>query len=149
MIEGVTGKIDKDDRNPTAAEGLESGGVNKAFYLAATATLTLATTIILTFFPPYASSIGISVLFIGVMLFVFAIARLVVYYLTSHERVRSLLFSSSKRNPKLLLGLGLIAFASAAFPLGNGNIVVYLAAGTAAGSLYAMIAGMTQIALIA
>lgn len=142
----------KIDESPAATERLQEKSilVNTAFYLAAIVALTMATTIILTFFPPYASSIGISVLFIGAMPFAFAIARFVVYYLNSHERVASLLFSSSrKRNLKLLSGLGFLALASAAFLLGRGNIVVYLIAAASAGALYAVIAGMTQIALIA
>lgn len=142
-------KIDEVDDTTSTAKRKKSGRINSFFYLTVTATLTLATTIILTFFPPYASSIGISVFFIGVVPFAYATTRFVVYYLTSHERIRSLLFGSSRRNTKLLLGLGLLALASSAFLLGRGNIAVYLIAAATAGGLYAAIAGTTQVALIA
>ena len=141
---------DNNSDNPRQS-ALPSGqhNLNIVFYLSVTTIVTLTTTIILTFFPPYADSIGISVILIGTTSFVFGIARFLVYFLTTTDKIRSYLFDKQFRNLKLILSLGFLAIACSVFLVAHGNITIYLIAAAALGSLYATINGITQAGIVA
>ncbi len=67
------------------------------FYGASCALAAVSSGVLFTFFAPYARSLGISILLVGVVTFVYGFGRFVFYILTTNERIRYGLLRSDKR----------------------------------------------------
>ena len=81
------------------------GKLRTVFYAGALALAAVSSGVLFTFFAPYARSLGISILLVGVITFVYGMGRFSFYVLTTNERVRSLLLRSDRRVRNMLLAL--------------------------------------------
>lgn len=117
-------------------------------YLLATSIMAMSSTIILTFFPSYAHSLGISVILIGTMVFIFGTSRFVFYILTRIELIRSFI-TGNRRKQNIVFSMALIFLSSSAFLLNKGNLVVYALAFATAGVVFSIVTTIAQIGIIA
>jgi MFS family permease len=119
-----------------------------ALYFIATALVAMTGTVTLTFFPPFAHSLGISVLVIGIMVFTFGTSRFVIYTLTTFGGIRSFLVGSIERNRNIIFALAFLLLASLAFPLARGDLLIYVLAFATTGATYAITCAITQVGII-
>lgn len=124
---------------------------NTVLYFVATALVAMNSTVLFTFFPPYAASIRISIITIGIVTFTFGGARFFGYFLTTRDKIRSGIVSThaETRIRNISLGLGLLALAVATFLFARGNAFVYELGAALVGVLFAAVYATTQAGIIA
>ena len=74
------------------------------FYMVTCALAAASSGVLFTFFAPYARSMGISILLVGVITFVFGFGRFLFYVLTVNQRVRYMSSPFRQESPKHVLG---------------------------------------------
>jgi MFS family permease len=106
--DGAYGVPERTDPEPAPRGGI---GVTLAFWMIILALVTASRSIIFTFFPPLARSIGLSVLVIGIIAFVSGFAMTLTFVATTQEKIRNKLLQTkgARRNALLALGLSSIA----------------------------------------
>jgi MFS family permease len=112
--------------------------------------LMMSVSTLLTFFPPYAHSLRISVLTIGVVTFSFGAARFAAYFVVSKERLRKRVISTGPRSKIVLVALGIASLSGIFLSLSSnlGLVVDYLGF-VLLGSVFAIITTIAQVELIA
>lgn len=123
--------------------------IRPSFYLVSTALAAVSSGVLFTFFSPYARSIGISILMIGVITFVYGGARFFVYLLTVRENVRSFLLSPSMRKKNVLVSLVLMSVSGLLIMIHDPSGVIYSMAYAVVGVGYSIIYSVSQAALVA
>ena len=123
--------------------------IRPSFYLVSTALAAVSSGVLFTFFSPYARSIGISILMIGVITFVYGGARFFVYLLTVRDKVRSFLLSPSMRKKNVLVSLVLMSVSGLLIMIHDPSGVIYSMAYAVVGVGYSIIYSVSQAALVA
>ncbi|MDG6995881.1 MAG: MFS transporter [Nitrososphaerota archaeon] len=123
--------------------------IRASFYLISTALAAVSSGVLFTFFSPYARSIGISILLIGVITFVYGFARFFVYVLTVKVRFRAFILNPSYRKKNMIAALVLMSLSSLLLLAHDSTGLIYLAAYAIVGAGYSVIYAVSQAALVA
>lgn len=118
------------------------------FYCGSLALVAVSSGVLFTFFAPYAKSVGIPILLVGVITFVFGLGRFSFYVLTINERIRHAVLRSDKRARNMLIGLSLTSLSSLLVSLRDPSGLVYLAAYAMVGVGIAIVLAIAQTGLI-
>jgi MFS family permease len=112
------------------------------FYMVTCALAAASSGILFTFFAPYARSMGISILLVGVITFVFGFGRFLFYVLTVNQKVRYILLRSDKRARNMFLALVMTSVSSLLIfvrdPSGIAYVVAYAIVGIGISIVYAI-----------
>jgi MFS family permease len=120
----------------------------KKFYILTTALAATSPAILYTFFPPYAESIGISVLSIGVITFMLAGGRFAMYLASTNNRIRQRILKQDARKRTIVASLGLGALSSLLLAIPDKTGVLYYVAFALVGIGYSMTFAIAQVTLI-
>ncbi len=102
--------------------------VGSKFYGAACAVAAVSSGVLFTFFAPYARSLGISILLVGVITFAFGFGRFLFYILTTNERVRQATLRSDKRVRNMMVALAMASVSGLLVSLRDPSGLTYLIA---------------------
>lgn len=121
--------------------------VRTSFITMALSNLTLA--VLLTFFGPYATSIGITIVLIGGVTSTFGVVRLVIYVFLGNRRLREGALNAEKRNRNLIAFAALASLSSLLLLLRDMTGAVYFLAFALLGFGYSMVYVVSQTNMIA
>jgi MFS family permease len=119
------------------------------FYGGACALAAVSSGVLFTFFAPYARSIGMSILLIGVITFVFGMGRFMFYILTINEQIRHAILRSDKRVRNMLIALAMTSLAGLLIALRDPSGILYLFAYAIVGVGISIVFAISQAGLIA
>ena len=102
--------------------------VNTAFYAASCALAAVSSGVLFTFFAPYARSLGISILVIGLITFVFGLGRFLFYIASTNGRVRGIVLRQDRRNRNMMIALILTSVSSLLISVRDPSGVYYIIA---------------------
>jgi len=120
-----------------------------AFYAGALALAAVSSGVLFTFFAPYARSLGISILLVGVITFVYGMGRFSFYVLSTNERVRSMVLGSDRRVRNMLVALVMTSVSGLFISLRDPSGSLYLIAYAVVGVGISMVLAIGQAGLIA
>jgi MFS family permease len=120
-----------------------------AFYSAALALAAVSWGVLYTFFAPYARSLGISILLIGVITFAFGSGRFFFYVLSINEQVRHTVLRRDKRVRNMLLALMMSSVTSLLISLRDPSGMAYLVAYAVVGMGASIVMAIAQVGIIA
>lgn len=123
--------------------------VRASFYLTSTALAAVSSGVLFTFFSPFARSIGISVLLIGVITFVYGFFRFLVYVLTTREGFRTFLLKPSERVRNVIIALIIMSVSSLLIIFRDTSGLIYIASYAVIGAGYSVVYAISQVALVA
>jgi MFS family permease len=133
-----------DEKTPPANVPLRS----RLSYMLPSSIGSMTALVALTFFPPYARSMGLSFFLIGVATFAYGGGRFAMFLLTSRSSVRDKVLDKSNRFKKIFLALAIASSAALVFTLRNESGLVYILAFAVIGASYAFVITITQSVLI-
>jgi len=119
-----------------------------AFYGSALALAAVSSGVLFTFFAPYARSLGVSILLVGVITFAFGFGRFLFYLLATKERVRYAILSREKRARNMIIALLLTAVPSLLVSLRESSSVGFLVAYAISGAGISIVFAIAQAGLI-
>jgi MFS family permease len=119
------------------------------FYMLCVALSAVSSGVLFTFFTPYAKSLSISILIVGVITFVFGLTRFLMYVLTVNSRVRYFLLRSDRRGQNIVAALVLMSLASLLITIHDPSGLIYLAVYGIVGAGYSIVYAIAQAAMIA
>ena len=119
------------------------------FYMVACALAAASSGVLFTFFAPYARSMGISILLVGVITFVFGFGRFLFYVLTVNQRVRYMLLRSDRRARNMFLALVMTSISSLLIFLRDPSGIAYLVAYAIVGVGISIVWAIAQTGMIA
>ncbi|MGI0084202.1 MAG: MFS transporter, partial [Nitrososphaerales archaeon] len=103
---------------------------------------------LLTFFPPYANSIGVSILMIGVLTFSFTASRFITYLIVLRENVRRRIISIESRNRTALVAMGCASISGVFLAFRTFGSASYFLGFVLLGSSFAVVTTIIQVAMI-
>ena len=118
-------------------------------YMLCTTLAAVSSGIMYTFFTPYAESLSISIISIGVVVFMYGFARFLMYVLIVRERVRRLLLSRGPRVKILVLSLVLMSLSSLLLFVRDSSALTYILAYALAGTGFSVVYSVSQAGMIA
>jgi MFS family permease len=116
--------------------------------ITATVLVLMTDTTLLTFFPAYAESRGISILLIGALTFSFGASRFVTYLLISRERIRHSVISYFHRTRNVLVSLSAAVVSGVFLSFNSFGYISYLFGFVLLGIGFAIVTTIAQIELI-
>ncbi len=119
------------------------------FYMVTCALAAASSGVLFTFFAPYARSMGISILLVGVITFVFGFGRFLFYVLTVNQRVRYALLRSDKRARNMFLALAMTSVSSLLIFVRDPSGIAYLVAYAIVGIGISIVYAIAQTGMIA
>jgi len=119
------------------------------FYMVTSALAAASSGVLFTFFAPYARSMGISILLVGVITFVFGFGRFLFYVLTVNQRVRYSLLRSDRRSRNMFLALAMTSVSSLLIFVRDPSGLAYLVAYAIVGIGISIVYAIAQTGLIA
>ena len=125
-----------------------SSKLRAVFYASALALAAVSSGVLFTFFAPYARSLGISILLVGVITFVYGFGRFSFYLLSTREHVRHGVLHPEKRARNLLLALAMASVPGLVISLKDSSGIIYLIAYAAVGVGTSMVLAIGQAGLI-
>ncbi|MGI0091340.1 MAG: MFS transporter [Nitrososphaerales archaeon] len=139
------------EANHIVEEEEESGSSRpgQLFYLSSMAVAAVSAGVLYTFFTPFAKSLDISILLIGMITFMFGFARFLGYVFTVKENFRMLLLNPAKRVRIILITLVVMSMSSLAMLLNDPSEIVYFIVYAIAGAGFSIVYGISQAAMIA
>ncbi|MDA4111440.1 MAG: MFS transporter [Thaumarchaeota archaeon] len=132
--------LDRDEDKPK---------IGSVFYMASLSLAAVTSGVLFTFFAPYAKSIGLSILAVGVITFIFGLGRFIAYVATVNESVRHLLLRGDKRARNMVLAVSLTAISSLILIIRDPSGIAYLVAYGIAGAGMSVVFGIAQAGMIA
>ena len=141
----------KPEHHARIGEGsiITNSRIGASFYLISTALAAVSSGVLFTFFSPYARSIGISILLIGVVTFVYGGARFFVYMLTARDGFRNFLLNPSNRKKNMLVALVVMSLSSLLIMIHDSSGLIYSAAYAIVGAGYSVVYAVSQAVLVA
>lgn len=125
------------------------GRIGMTFYGASCALAAVSSGVLFTFFAPYARSLGMSILLVGVITFVYGFGRFVFYILTTNERVRHAVLRPDRRVKNTLIALAMTSVSSLLISLRDPSGLIYLVAYGIVGVGISIIYAVSQAGMIA
>jgi MFS transporter, DHA1 family, multidrug resistance protein len=122
--------------------------ITVGFYMISTALGAVSSGVLFTFFVPYAGTVGISILAIGVITFVYGFVRFLVYVLIMNRNLRHSLLNPVGRLRKMLVTLAVMSLSSVLFMFHDSTGVLYTLAYAIVGGGYSIIYAVSQVALV-
>lgn len=122
--------------------------LGSGFYGGALALAAVSSGVLFTFFAPYARSLGMSILLVGVITFAFGFGRFVFYILSTNERVRYAVLRQERRVRNMILALLLTAVPSLLVTLREPSGAAYLIAYGISGAGISVVFAIAQAGLI-
>ncbi|MDA4131361.1 MAG: hypothetical protein OK457_11375, partial [Thaumarchaeota archaeon] len=119
------------------------------FYMASCALAAVTSGILFTFFAPYARSIGLSILLVGGITFVFGLGRFLTYVITINESIRHLVLRNDKRVRNMIVALILTTVPSLTLLFYDSSGITYFIAYGILGSGASVVFGIAQAGMIA
>ena len=144
-----TSKNDPDSPSELMTQITNGRGVGANFYITSCALAAVSSGVLFTFFAPYARSLGISILLIGVVTFVYGFGRFVFYILTTNERIRHSLLRSDKRVRSMIIALVMTSLSSLLISLRDPSGVAYIIAYGIVGVGISIVFAISQAGIIA
>jgi len=123
--------------------------LDSKFYMVTCALAAASSGVLFTFFAPYARSMGISILLVGVITFVFGFGRFLFYVLTVNQRVRFTLLRSDKRSRNMFLALVMTSVSSLLIFVRDPSGITYLVAYAIVGIGISIVYAIAQTGIIA
>lgn len=117
--------------------------------LAATALSAVTSGVFFTFFGPYATSIGVSVLLVGLITTTYGFVRFFTYVALARESFFSQIFDSSRRNRTVIMFASLASFSGVLILLKDPTSLVYFISFTLFAIGYSIVYSISQTTLIA
>jgi MFS family permease len=127
----------------------DKSAISLTFYMASCALSAVASGVLFTFFAPYARSIGLSILVVGGITFVFGLGRFITYVLTVNESVRHLLLRNDRRVRNMIIALSFTTATSLVMLVRDPSGLTYLVAYALAGAGMSIVYGIAQAGMIA
>jgi MFS family permease len=124
QIEHNAIEIQKTDSRPTN----NTPSVGSMFYVVSIALGAVSNGVLFTFFAPYARSLGISILLVGVITFVFGFGRFLFYVLSTNDRVRHAILRPDRRIRNMMVALALASVSSLLVSIRDPSGMLYLVA---------------------
>ncbi len=118
------------------------------FYAGALALAAVSSGVLFTFFAPYARSLGISILLVGVITFVYGMGRFVFYLLSTNTRVRYAFLRPDRRVRNMLVALAMTSVSGVFISLREPSGILYLVAYAVVGAGISMVLAIGQTGLI-
>jgi len=138
-------------RNEVTASNQNLGIVSSegtAFYAGALALAAVSSGVLFTFFAPYARDLGMSILLVGVITFVYGMGRFVFYVFSTNARVRQSLLRPDRRVRNMLLALAMSSVSGLFISLREPTGILYLVAYAVVGVGISMTLAIGQTGLI-
>jgi MFS family permease len=126
-----------------------AGTLGRSFYLYSMAVAAVSVGVLFTFFTPYAKSLHMSILLVGVITFIFGFARFLGYVFTVKERFRAMLLDPATRIRNITIALVVMSLSSLAMLFHDSSGILYFAVYAIAGAGFAVVYGISQAAMIA
>jgi MFS family permease len=123
--------------------------VGTIFYMTSCSLAAVSSGVLFTFFAPFAKSIGLSILMVGAVTFVFGLGRFITYVLTVNESVRHLLLRSDRRLRNMVIALVCTTATSLVVIFRDPTGISYLVAYAIAGAGISVVFGISQAGMIA
>jgi MFS family permease len=117
-------------------------------YMLCAAIGSMTAIVCLTFFPPYARSMGMPFFLIGVATLAYGVGRFSMFLLTSKAALRARILDRRNRHRKIVLGLLVASSSALIFTLRDPGGLLYVCAFALIGAGYAFAVTITQAALI-
>ena len=120
-----------------------------AFYMTSCTLSAVASGVLFTFFAPYARFIGLSILAVGGITFVFGLGRFLTYVLTVNESVRHVLLRNDRRVTNMIIALSFTTATSLVMLLRDPSGISYFIAYALSGAGMSIVYGISQAGMIA
>lgn len=154
ILTTIASRVEEDklvDKMPSSVPILSktiSDPPKRALYFIPTSIAAMIPVIALTFLPPFAKSIGVSILLIGLFTFSYPISRFAAYFLATIPTIRRRILGK-QRNTVLLASLAICSLSTIFLTIPDKSGIVYFVLFAAIGTSYALVFTVTQSALIA
>lgn len=122
--------------------------LGSGFYGGACALAAVSSGVLFTFFAPYSRSLGISILLVGVITFVYGFGRFLFYVLTTNEGVRYKILRPDRRARNMLTALVMTSAASLLISFHDPSGLSYLLAYAIVGVGISIVFAISQAGLI-
>ena len=132
---------------PLVREAKSSTGM--LFYMISCSLAAVTSGVLFTFFAPYAKSIGLSILLVGAVTFVFGLGRFFTYVLSVNESVRYLLLRDDRRVRNMIIALVCTSATSLVVIFRDPTGLSYMVAYAIAGAGISVVFGIAQAGMIA
>ena len=119
------------------------------FYMASCSLAAVTSGVLFTFFAPYAKSIGLSILLVGAVTFVFGLGRFFTYVLSVNESVRYLILRNDRRVRNMIIALVCTSATSLIVVFHDPTGLSYMVAYATAGAGISVVFGIAQAGMIA
>jgi MFS family permease len=129
-------------------QALTGRKISTAFYMLSTALCAVISGVLSTFFTPYARSIGISILTVGVITFIYGLVRFFVYVMIVNPKFRHSLLDPAGRLAKMLVTVVAMSLSSVLFTIYDPSGVLYTISFAIVGGGYSIIYAVSQVALV-
>ncbi|MHB8567114.1 MAG: MFS transporter [Nitrososphaerales archaeon] len=123
--------------------------INPAFYILAMVVCSVSSGVLYTFFPPFGKSVGISILLIGTVSFVYGLCRFLGYLFTMREGFRHFLIAPEKRIRNTILSLVVLSLASLLVMIPDSSGRIYFVAFAIIGMCYSVVYSIALVAILA
>ena len=110
----------------------------------------VSSSVLFSFFSPFAKSTGIPIVMIGVASFVFGFSRFIFYYLTIKKRIRYFLYHHGNRIRNVIVSISVLSLSSLLITLPHQSSTgIYLISFAIAGAGYSIVYSISQVAMLA